>query len=306
MNTRSLTLLAAAALAACKPQVVDLPICPEFVGSDRADEADTRSLPPDVWFQLLVPRISRPQLLTPDEPHDCSGSAIALTWNGPDVAALDPRSRAEPLTRRPLTDADLSFGEGPDGSILVWARLEFFSDGTAKGPVALARWAPRGLEIRGIGTLWAPYRRPRLRLEPLGDDAQVLVADAELCAEPAGESSPRRCHREIYLLPLIGQRFVHVGLLEDGVPAGPARIVSFEQREAPRRDGWIRRSQVRRSLKFKDGRITIAERIQVHDCDPRADNVCAPHEAVSDVRPLEWGGKDFSTRPSAWEKAAVR
>lgn len=306
MIPKTITLLAATTLVACKPKVTDPPICHTSVGSDRADEADTRLLPTEAWFQLLVPKISRPQLLPPADPRECSGLAVALHWPDPEAAARDPRTRAQPLSRRPLTDADLTFDEGPDGSILVWARIEFYADGTARGPVALARWTQRGLEIRGVGTLWAPHRRAKLRLEALGDDDQVLVASAELCPESPDKSAARGCRREVYLLPLINQRFVQAGLLEDGAPTGPARISSFEQRDAPRRDGWVRRSQVRRSLRFKDGTISIAEAIQIRDCDPKADNMCEQHETVRDLRPLDWLGGNFATRRSAWEEVASR
>jgi hypothetical protein len=64
----------ALALAACRPApALDLPICPALVTAARAVEADSRVLPPDLWFRLLIadfdrntgPRSGRPSRLQP-------------------------------------------------------------------------------------------------------------------------------------------------------------------------------------------------------------------------------------------------
>lgn len=297
-------LLSVLALVACKRATGPLPVCPSTeVGSGRADEADTRMLPSATWFSLLVPNIQRPQIVAADDARECSGKQIAVVWPDAAAAERDPRSRAEPLPARPLTEADLSFGEGPDGALLVWGRVAFYADGTARGPVALVRWTARGIDIRGIGTLWAPYRRPRLRLEPL-DDGQVLVADAEVCPTPDRPGARPRCRREVYLLPLVEQRFVQSDLLEDGEPAGPARIATYEESAVTQKDGWIRRSEVQRSLRFKDTGITIAESVRVRDCDPAAGgSTCDEHELMRYERELAWEDGRFSTSRSAWGKA---
>lgn len=284
-------------------------MCLADVGSSRADEADTRVLPTRTWFQLLVPRISLPNLLPPDDPHECSGKQIAVTW--PDVPKTDKSApdAEEALPRRELTDADMTFSEGPDNTFLVWARIAFFADGTALGPVALARWTSRGLEIRGIGPLRAPMRRPRLRLEALGSDAQVLVADGELCPTDPTTSGKPRCRREVYLLPLVQQRFLQAELVvEDGTSLGPARIYTFEQHDAPQRDGWIRRSEIRRSIRFKDAQITIGEAIRIRDCDPKTNlDVCDEHEAIHGEQTLVWRENRFvTTARSTWNEVLAR
>jgi len=292
-------------LAACKPKPGDLPVCLSDVGSSRADEADTRILPTRAWFQLLVPRISLPNLLPPDDPRECSGKQIAVTW--PDVPKTDKSApdAVEALPRREVTDADLTFGEGPDNAILIWARIAFFADGTALGPVALVLWTSRGIEIRGIGTLRAPTRRARLRLEPLGSDAQVLVADGELCPDGPTTAGKPRCRREVYLLPLVEQRFLQAELLvEDGTSLGPARIFTFEEHDAPLRDGWIRHSEVRRSIRFKDAQVTIGEVIRIRDCDPKTNlEVCDEQEAIHGQHSLVWRENQFvTTARSTWNE----
>lgn len=285
MTARSLALLLLA-LAACRPPARDLPVCLALVSSDRASEADTRLLPPEVWFQVLVPGVTRPGLVVPDAPRECSGRPLAADVQG-----------AAPLPRRPLVESDLTFGEGPEGQLLVWARVEHYADGTALGPIALAKWVERGLEIRGIGTLWAPARRTRLRIEPLGDAAQVLVADGERCSGPDHST----CARELVLLPLVEQRFVQAGLSIDGAPAGPARVLAAERRETLQPDGWVRRAEVQRRLRVVGAAAEIQESIQVRDCDPNTSpEQCQERLNVRDSRPLALESGRFATTRSAW------
>jgi hypothetical protein len=212
------------------------------------------------WSAVSTARpCSRPRIR-----YECSNRPVALEWPDEQSAAIDSRSAAKPLPPRPLTDADMTFGEGPDGQVLVWARITHFDDGTALGPVALARWVERGVEIRGIGTLWAPQRRARLRIEPLGEDAQLLVADGERCTSDDLKS----CTHEIYLLPLVEQRFMQASLFVDDAAIGPARVVITERRATTLSDGWVRRSDVQRRLRLNGNTTVISEVIRIRLCDP--------------------------------------
>ena len=294
----SLAALLLAALPACRTAGT-MPVCPAtLVGSDRALEADTRMLPPAQWLSLLVRGVDRSTMLPPEDPHECSGLPVGLEWPDEHSAAIDPRSTAKPLPPRPLTDADMTFGEGPDGQILIWARITYFDDGTALGPVALARWVERGVEIRGIGTLWAPQRRARLRVEPLGEDAQLLVADGERCTGDDLSS----CTHEIYLLPLVNQRFMQADLVVDDAPVGPARVVTVERRETPLPDGWVRRSDVQRRLRLSGDSTVISEVVRIRACDPKnKPELCQDEFRAEENRPLAWKDGRFTTSRSAWD-----
>lgn len=278
--------LAAFALTACRAVPGELPICPAVVAGARALEADTRVLPPAAWFQVLIPAITRPALTLPEQPRECSGRPLTP----------DPRAPA-PLPPRPLAESDLTFGEGPEGQLLVWARAVHFADGTALGPVALVRWVDRGLEIRGIGPLWAPTRRVRLRLEALGPD-HLLVADGERCE--FNHHSPAACTREIALLPLHGRRFLPADLVE-GDTAGAARLAVTDRRDTPLADGWVRRAELRRHLRVDAASAVISESIVIRDCDPRAaPEVCQDQLHARDDRPLRLDGGRLVTTASAW------
>lgn len=280
-------------LGACRPPATDLPACTGLVSSERAVESDTRMLPPAAWFSLLVRDIRRPTLTPPPEPKECSGHKIAARPPGPE---------AELLTPRPLVESDLTFAPGPGGHMLVWARVQHFADGTARGPVALVRWVARGIEVRGVGTLWAPTRRVRLRLEQLGE-VQLLVADSERCAS----EEPHSCARELQLLTLVGQRFVQVDLHEEGVDGvdAPARVATFERKDTKMDDGWIRRADVSRHVQIRDARVAIAEELRVRDCDPSASpELCRERLRVREERPLTWRDGRFSAPASAWARVA--
>lgn len=297
MNHRTASLssaLVALSLAlACKHAPTDMPVCSEYVSAGRSDEADTRALTYDVWFALLVPDVQRPALSVPAQPHECSGREVTATAIHPDAAALP---------RRPLAESDLTFAEGPGGQLLVWARLDHFDDGTARGPVALVRWVDQGVQVRGIGTLWAPARRPRLRLEPFGEQGALLVADGERC--PADD--PRGCTREFHLLPLVDQRFIQVPMVEDGAEVGPAHITRDERSDVPLKDGWIRRADVTRHLRVDGDEITINEAIRVRECDPHAQpELCQDSRSAREERVLVYKDGRFSTTRSAWAQMAT-
>ncbi len=296
-NARSLSIVALLVLG-CRPGG-SMPVCPAtLVSSERASEADTRMLPPALWLSLLVRSFDRTTLTVPEQPRECSGQRITVEWPDEQSAAADPRSGAKALPRRPLTDADLTFGEGPDGQLLVWARIEHFDDGTAMGPVALARWVERGVEIRGIGTLWAPQRRARLRIEPLGENAQLLVADGERCTS----EDLRSCSHEIYLLPLVEQRFVQASLVEEDGGTGPARVATLERRDTPQPDGWVQRSEVQRRLRLNGDQTVISEAIRIRLCDPTAQpELCQEQFKAEENRPLAWQDGRFTTTRSAWQ-----
>lgn len=295
--TRALLLLCGIyAIGGCKPKTRDLPICPEMVAAGKATEADTRDLPIDVWFSLLVRNFNRTQMDAGDEPRECSGQPISVEW--PTEMGADPRARARKLEREARTEADISFSNVSDTEILVWARVDALENGDAIGPVALVRWIDRGIEIRGIGTVQAPAQRVRMRLEPLGED-QVLVLESETCPE----DPQAKCAREAQIVPLAAQRFVSAPLLEAGRDAGPARFLLADERDETMKDGWVRRFELTRRLEFADGKVLLEENIRTRDCDPKSPATpCEEHVAASEKRSLEFKDNALHTTPGAWAK----
>ncbi len=295
---RALVILCVAVAASgCKPKTRDLSICPAMVAAGRATEAESRELPVDVWFSMLVRGFDRASMDAGDDPRECSGAPIVVTW--PEALATDPRARARKLERDARTQDDITFAETPDGDMLVWARIDALENGDAIGPVALVRWVDRGIEIRGIGTVQAPAQRVRMRLEPLGDDMRVLVLESEACSE----AEPTKCDREAQILPLAAQRFVSAPMVEAGKDVGPARFRLADSREEPMKDGWIRRYELQRRLELKEGKVVVHESIHTRDCDPKSSATpCEEHVAASEQRALQFKDNALYTSPSAWDR----
>ena len=277
------------ALAACRPVLADdLPICPALVTADRAAEADTRMLPPDLWFALLVPGFDRKTGSVPDAPRDCSRRPLD--------GDRDPTSPA-----RPRTPDDLSFGTSRDGALLVWARIIDYPDGTARGPVVLARWVAQGLEIRGVGSLRAPARRVRLRLEHAAGHP-LLIAEGESCPTSACAAEPcptLPCPREAVLLPLVDQRFLGADIIEGEHPPRPARLRLDERHDLARADGSVRRLEIRRRIDLGGPRPALHAAIRVRDC--LSGLPCNDHLTLSDTRPLDLAGLTFVTAEDPWQ-----
>lgn len=310
-------------LAACRPAPEpSLPICPALVTAARADEADTRVLPPDLWFALLVPGFERETGTPPDDPHDCSRRDIFDPDEDPtDTPALPPR---------PRTPDDLSFGtlnnNNNDDSLLVWARLRDYPDGTAAGPVVLVRWISHGLEIRGVGSLRAPSRRARLHLEHLQGGHALLIAEGEACPvdptcitcpsgqvpcpregeacplDPACTTCPSGqvpCPREAVLLPLVDQRFLSADIIEGERDPRPARLRLDERRDLRRPDGTTRRLEIRRRIDLHGASPSLHAAIRIRDCAPGLP--CDDHLTLVDARPLGLSGLTFVTPEDPWQ-----
>jgi len=279
----------ALALIACRPVPErDLPICPALVAATRAVEADSRVLPPDLWFQLLISDFDRNTGLPPTDPRDCSHRPL-----------LTPDDDDPTLPPRPRTADDLSFGTSPDGALLVWARLFDYPDGTSLGPVVLARWVDQGLEFRGVGSLRAPARRVRLHLERLPAGQSLLVAEGEACPVTTPERTPTEpCPREAILLPLLNQRFIDADLLEGDAPVRPARLRLDERRDLPGRQGLTRRLEIHRRLDLHGPVPALHAAIRIRDCLP--DTTCSDHLTLLDARALELSDLTFVTTADPW------
>jgi len=284
-------------LTACKPKVTDLPICPEMVAAGKADESQTRELPIDVWFAILIRGFDRAAMDSGDEPRECSNQPIAVSW--PEELATDPRASARKLPREARTADDLTFSDTEEGDILVWARIDALENGDAIGPVGLARWIDRGLEIRGIGSLQAPAQRVRMRLEAYGE-IRMLVVESESCPKETPEGP---CPREIQILPLEEQRFVGAHMLENGKDVGPARFLLVDDHEEPLKDGWTRRYDLQRRLEFDGVGAVLHENISTKDCDPKNPATpCEVHIAAQEQRVLVYADGKIQTTPSAWDR----
>ena len=299
--TRGFTVLCAALLTVggvtmgCKQKVQELSICPEMVAAGKATESESRDLPIDVWFSVVLRGFNRSSMDPGDEPRECSGQPVAVSW--PTAMSADPRAKARKVTREARTADDITFAPISDDEVLVWARTDLLENGDAIGPVALVHWVPRGLEIKGIGSVQAPAQRVRMRLEQVGEDLRVLVLESESCPP----DQPNNCAREVQIVPLADQRFVSAPMIEDGEDRGPARFLLSDSREEPLKDGWTRRYELQRRLEFDGLSLAVQENIKTRDCNPKAPATpCEEHVAANEKRTLEFKEGMLYTARGAW------
>jgi hypothetical protein len=283
------------AAAGCKAKEQSLSICPEMVAAGKATESVSRDLPTDVWFSLLLRNFNRTAMDVGEEVRECSGQPVAVAW--PTAMSADPRVKARKLPRETLTADDLTFAQIGDDDLLVWARVDKLENGDAIGPVGLVHWVARGVEIKGIGTVQAPAQRVRMRLEPVGEDLQVLVLESETCPP----DQPNNCVREAQIVPLAEQRFVSAPMIEDGEDRGPARFLLADTREEPLKDGWTRRYDLQRRLEFDGLSVAVQESIKTRDCDPKSPATpCEEHVAANEKRTLTFKDGMLYTSRGAW------
>lgn len=179
------------------------PLCSVETAFDPSRPVRERTFPAQNWFVLLLHSYrSDGELARPL--NDCSGTPVKVD-EGACGDDWTPR-----MTPTALTGADLIVTPLGDNRRLVWVMTERLSDGQAQGPVAIATVEPRGIAVRALGVLRSYPDNVSLRLERV-NDATVLVADGQRCADP---QVPQSCERAIRLVPLVGTRFISTGLLD--------------------------------------------------------------------------------------------
>ena len=117
--TRGFTMLCAVMLTAggagvgCRPKERSLSICPKMVATGKATESVTRDLPIDVWFSLVLRGFNRTAMDPGDEPRECSGQPVAVSWPTAMSGRRTPAPPQAPAPRR----ADRTFRvRTPDGA----------------------------------------------------------------------------------------------------------------------------------------------------------------------------------------------
>ncbi|MEE9385387.1 MAG: hypothetical protein V3V08_18425 [Nannocystaceae bacterium] len=285
----------------CKPPPQGvMPICLAEVAAERAQESESQQLPPDVWFSIMLRGFDRASLRFPDPPRDCRGAKIRVeTLVGPPSCA-DISDPGTPLPPRPLTPEDLLLTPTADGKMLVWVQATHHEGGNATGPVALAEWIDRGIAVRAIGSLTAQAHKAQLRLESMAE-MEILVIESDQCSDP---EKPTDCHTLVRLVPLVDATFRNVALLDaKGACLGPAVFLLDQSREDTLENGWTRRFEVVRSLRFEEGTAEINEQVTIRDSDPaEPDSPSKIYRQASVRRQLVLDDTGFVTAPGLWDK----
>ncbi|MBV1856989.1 MAG: hypothetical protein KUG77_01165 [Nannocystaceae bacterium] len=288
--------LASLALSGCKKEgPSDLPICKAEVAGKEADEVAAGSVPPDIWFLILLRNFDRNTMQLKRPGQDCSGRTIEPKAEAIDTCIVGDEP-AKPLPARPLTEDDLLIEALDDGRQLVWAKTGEYDNGEAVGPIAITEWTSRGVAVRAIGTLRAQEDRAAIRLETLGAE-QILVVESRHCDDP------KNCSRRIRLLPLIGDSFVDKRLqTEEGACIGSAEVTLYEEKLVALDNGIERKFEVARSVEFEEGVVVINEQVTIKDSDPSQPDLPAKLFRRANVqRSLNVGLDAIVTQSGLWD-----
>lgn len=290
--------LASLALSGCKKEgKTDLPLCKAEVAGKEAAEVADGSIPPDIWFLILLRNFDRETMQLKRPGLDCSGRAIEPKAETVDTCIVgdDPPS---PLPERPLTEDDLLIEVLDDGKQLVWAKTGEYDNGEAVGPIAITEWTSRGVAVRAIGTLRAQKDRAAIRLEAVGAE-QMLVVESRHC-DP---DDPKNCSRRIRLLPLVGDSFTDKRLqTEDGACIGSAEVTLYDEKLVTLDNGIERKFEVARSVEFEEGVVVINEQVTIKDKDPTQPDLPAKLFRRANVeRSLNVGTDAIITQGGLWE-----
>lgn len=296
----ALALCTLGSLGGCK-KTSDGPmaLCASEVEGGEAVETQSNEVPPDIWFALILKSYNAKTHEPARPARDCTNKPLVVEDEAT-VACL--QRDAAPLPPRPLDgEKDLELVGLDEGKALVWVRTDYFEDGDALGPIAVAEYRKNGLAIRALGALRANPNRVRMRLEPMGEST-VLVVESMVCPED-GDAS--KCARVMRLLPREGDRFVERPLYDEKTDAclGPATFPLAQFEEIQRDDGSIRRFELARKIDFEDGVVTVDEQVTIKDIDPaQPDAPPAVFRKAQIERTLRLDGTGLKTSEPLWER----
>lgn len=301
LRSRTLAALALASLAGsavgCKKEgSSDLPLCKSEVAGSEAEEVSAGSVPPDIWFLILLRNFDREKMVLKTPAQDCSGRMIEPKEEEVDTCIYS--ADAKKLPDRPLTEDDLLIEALEDGRQLVWAKTGEYDNGEAVGPIAITEWTSRGVAVRAIGTLRAQKDRAAIRLETVGAD-EMLVVESRRC-DP---DDPKNCSRRVRLVPLSGDSFTDKRLqTEDGTCIGAAEVTNYEEKAVTLDNGIERTFEVARSVDFSEGSVVINEQVTIKDKDPSQPDLPAKLFRRANVeRVLNVGTDAIVTKSGLWE-----
>lgn len=297
------TLLGALVLvpAGCKKTVDGpMPVCSSEVEGGEAEEAQSQNVSPEVWFTLILKSFNAKTGEAARPAMDCTGKPVEIQDEAV-LACVASENPSPALPPRALDgDQDIEITGAGEGEALVWVRTDYFEDGDALGPIALAEFRSNGIAIRAIGGLRANPNRVRMRLEPLGAGTG-LVVESMVC-DPEDD---KKCTRVVRVLPRERDRFVERPLIdqESGECIGAATFELSRELEITRDNGGIRRFELVRTVDFDEGTVTVKEQVVIKDIDPdQPDAPPAVFRKAHTERVLEVTEAGLRTSEPLWDR----
>jgi hypothetical protein len=315
MRARPLVLapaaLAAAVLAGCgsaqKPppaaaEAAPPPLC-SYATRTEGLSAESRKLAIATWFTFLLPgyKLASGEVARPLT--NCTGQQVRWSTAGQDCPDLEGDLAYLPPV--PVKPEDLVLSSTSDLERLVWAGADRLADGQAEGPVVLAEFTDKDVEVRAIGTLRALPQRGRLRLVKVQDRMQermLLVAEGEHCPPSSKAAGPGKCFRGARLMVLAGQRFEPQPLRrDDGKCLEPAFFPTARTQEVTGRDGSRQQVALSSKLEFAPDRVLVHEDVEVRALEGGAPARLL-RQAQADRTVRVRAGKLYASDASLWNR----
>jgi hypothetical protein len=253
---------------------------------------------PGAWIQLLVRGWDRDTGRATTPAVDCTGRQVR--WEAPALACEDTSTARALLPDRPLTEQDVVITPLEGDDRLVWVITNRYASGDGLGPAAVVTLKEHRLVARAVGMLRANVLRTKLRLERLGA-TEALVAEGETCAS----ADPASCMRAARVMPLAGDRFVPLALVDaSGGCSAPAWIQLGREESDRLPSGWRRRTRLDAAMTFGPAGFSVDEQVAVQDSDPRQPNAPARlfRKAESRFDVGMKGGQLVTSGPSLWSR----
>jgi hypothetical protein len=181
----------------------------------------------------------------------------------------------------------------------VWAGADRLSDGQVEGPVVLAEFTDKSVDVRAIGTLRALPGRGKLRLVTV-QGREILVAEGEHCQE--SDDGPPKCFRGTRLMVQAGRRFEPQALRrEDGKCLEPAFFPMARVQVVKAKGGGRHQVKLSSKLEFVTDRVLVHEEVEVREIeDKKPGRLVRLAQADRSIRVR--AGKLYASDLSLWNR----
>lgn len=258
---------------------VPVPICLRAL--ERHAGADIVStLKPEDYWALVLPSFDAASNTIDRTSADCSGR---LVFDNAELAQAEG-VRTGPLTVKP---EDAVITPGPDALRIVWLRTHHFADGTAAGPLALARPREGYAEVYATGFHRGREKDARFALERMGPRF-VITAGDEGCS---GVKPMQACESSFRVMVMGAGRLV---------PAAEFALDRIDYRAAP---GAAGNAQYRLTATpvFQPQAMRVMEQVIVRD---EAQGVIRKSDLERVFR-LQSDGRLVPDSESLWKQVAA-
>jgi hypothetical protein len=257
-------------------RTVPVPICLKPL-ERHGGEGVVSSLKPEDYWTLLLPSFDPGANTVDRSSPDCSGRPV---FDRPELAEAEG-ARTGALLVKP---DDAVVTPGPDALRIVWLRTHRFADGTAAGPLALARPREGYAEVYATGFYRGRAKDSRFALERMGPRFVVTAGD-EGCT---GAKPNQPCESSLRVLVM------SAGML---VPAAEIALDRVDYRSAPGVSGMAQ-YRLTATPVFQPKSLRVIEQVVVRD---QNQGVIRKSD-LERVFQLEPGGRLVSKSDSLWKQ----